>query len=264
MLLAQISDMHILAEGRLLFGRIDTAAHLAAAVAFLNALRPRPDRVLATGDLAEDGSPAAYANLRRLLAPLAIPYALIPGNHDDRASLRAAFPEAPGMAGDGPFLQFALEDGPLRILALDTVEPGEAGGRLCGARLDWLAARLAERPAAPTLIAMHHPPVLTGLAGMDGINCAGAAALGALVARHPQVERIVCGHVHRPICLRWHGTVVTTAPGTAHQVALDLDPAAPVAWTLEPPALHLHYWQGEAGLATHLAPIGAHRPTPYR
>ena len=98
---------------------------------------------------------------------------------------------------------------------------------------------------------MHHPPFLTGLAEMDAINCDNSAALGAIVAEHPQIERIVCGHVHRPMVIRWNGTVVTTAPATAHQVALNLLDGTPTAWIMEPPACHLHYWRADSGLVTH-------------
>ena len=91
---------------------------------------------------------------------------------------------------------------------------------------------------------------------MDSMNCANSADLGAIIARYPNVERIICGHLHRPITLRWSGTVVTTAPSTAQQLVLNLLPAAPVKWILEPPACLLHYWQAESGLVTHTSYIG--------
>ncbi|HZF34179.1 MAG TPA: phosphodiesterase [Candidatus Angelobacter sp.] len=264
MLLAQISDLHVVARGKRLYGRIDTPAFLTRAVAHLNALAPRPDFVWITGDLVDQGSPAEYAHLREILGGLEIPWALMPGNHDDRASLRRAFADQPYLPRDGEFLQYALDDLPLRLLALDTLIPGESGGRLCQARLEWLAARLAEHPDRPTVIAMHHPPFLTGLAEMDTINCDNSAALGAIVAEHPQIERIVCGHVHRPMVIRWNGTVVTTAPATAHQVALNLLDGTPTAWIMEPPACHLHYWRADSGLVTHHSYIGDYgAATPY-
>src|SRR5262249_57956568 len=88
MLLAQISDLHVTAKGKKLFDRIDTPAYLARAVAHLNALDPRPDFVWITGDLVDQGSAAEYAHLRELLQPLRIPWALMPGHHDDLAALR--------------------------------------------------------------------------------------------------------------------------------------------------------------------------------
>jgi hypothetical protein len=85
-----------------------------------------------------------------------------------------------------------------------------------------LAAQLAEAPDRPTLLMMHHPPLVTGIEPMDAINGANAEALEHLVRRHPGIERIVCGHHHRPIQARWQGTLVSVAPGIAHQVTLDL------------------------------------------
>jgi 3',5'-cyclic-AMP phosphodiesterase len=264
MLLAQISDLHVVTKGKRLYESIDTPGFLARAVAHLNALESRPDFVWITGDLVDQGSAAEYAHLRELLRPLQIPWALMPGNHDDRASLRQSFADQPYLPKSGEFLHYALDDLPLRLLALDTLIPGESGGRLCQARLDWLSDRLEERPDRPTVIAMHHPPFLTGLTEMDSINCDNSAALGALVARHPQIERIVCGHVHRPMVVRWAGTVVTTAPATAHQVTLDLREGSHTSWIMEPPACHLHYWREDAGLVTHVSYIGDYgAPTPY-
>jgi 3',5'-cyclic AMP phosphodiesterase CpdA len=264
MLLAQISDLHVVAKGRKLFDRVDTPAFLQRAVAHLNALEPRPDFVWITGDLVDQGSAAEYANLRELLVPLQIPWALMPGNHDDRATLRQSFADQLYLPQSGEFLQYAIEHLPLRLLALDTLISGESGGSLCQARLDWLADQLEQHPERPTIVAMHHPPFLTGIAEMDTINCANSAALGALVAEHPQIERIICGHVHRAIAARWNGTVVTTSPATAHQVALDLREGSPTAWIMEPPACHLHYWREDTGLVTHTSYIGDYGPaTPY-
>jgi 3',5'-cyclic-AMP phosphodiesterase len=262
MLLAQISDCHVVEPGRRLFDRIDTGAHLVAAVAHLN--RVGPDFVWVTGDLVESGRPAQYAHLRSILARLEAPYAVMPGNHDARAALKAAFADHPYWRPGTDSLHYAIQDLPLRLIALDSVIPGEGGGRLEEGQLAWLDATLGEAPSRPTVIAVHHPPFLSGLAEMDAINLAMSEKLGTIVARHPQVERIICGHVHRPMTMRWHGTVVTTAPATAHQVALRLGPNDPVSWIMEPPACHLHRWQEGNGLVTHQSYIGDYGPTtPY-
>jgi hypothetical protein len=97
---------------------------------------------------------------------------------------------------------------------------------------------------------------------MDRINCLDGAAVAAIVARHPQVERVACGHHHRPIQIRWAGTIGSVAPSTAHQVTLDLTEGAPASFDLEPPAFHLHSWSPGVGLVTHQAYIGKF-PGPY-
>jgi 3',5'-cyclic AMP phosphodiesterase CpdA len=115
---------------------------------------------------------------------------------------------------------------------------------------------LAEAPERPTVLFMHHPPFRTAIEHMDVIGLNGAEALGALVERHPQIERILCGHLHRPIQVRWRGTLAATAPSTAHQVVLDLRPGADGAFALEPPGYQLHVWTPEAGIVSHTTYVG--------
>ncbi len=262
MVIAQISDTHIRAEGLLAYGRVDTAALLARAVDYLCRLDPRPDVVVATGDLVDQGAPEEYERLRRLLAPLPMPVFLIPGNHDARGPLREVFADHAYLPRDGEFLQYVVDDYPVRLVALDTLVPGRVGGELGPTRLGWLARRLDEAPQRPTVIAMHHPPICTGIPRMDAIGLADGDALGALLERHRQVEAVLCGHLHQPIHTRWRGTVVTTAPSPAHQLALDLRDHGQVRWTLEPPAVLLHVWQPGHGLVTHTAYVGDY-PGPY-
>jgi 3',5'-cyclic-AMP phosphodiesterase len=261
MIIAQISDMHVKPEGRLAYRHVDTAAYLARAVRHLLAIEPRPDLVLATGDLVDAGLPDEYARLRALLAPLTMPVYLLPGNHDDRGALVAAFPEHTYLPRDG-FLHYVVDAGPLRIVALDTLVPGRGGGLLCAERLDWLASRLHESRTRPTLIVMHHPPFPTGIAHMDRLGLDNADAFGAVVRGHAHVEAILCGHLHRPIQTRWNGTIAMTSPSTAHQVVLDLRPGGASAFAMEPPACLLHLWRPDAGVITHTSYIGEF-PGPY-
>jgi 3',5'-cyclic-AMP phosphodiesterase len=262
MLIAQISDTHISTAGSRNDALFRTAEHLAQAVAHLNALRPRPDLVLATGDLVEQGGLDEYRRLREILAPLAMPIFLIPGNHDDRENLLAAFPDHAYLPRSGAFLHYTVDDWPLRLVALDTLVPGESGGRLCAERLRWLEARLAEAPGRPTLVFMHHPPFATGIAAMDDMGLDGVAGLAELIRRHPQVERITCGHLHRTIVRRFAGTVACTCPATAHQIALDLPPSRRLATVMEPPACMLHLWLGDGGgLVSHVSAIGHRHPS---
>jgi 3',5'-cyclic-AMP phosphodiesterase len=265
MIVAQITDLHVRPRGRTAYGRVDTNAMLAAAVAALEALPRKPDLVVASGDLTDCGLAEEYEVLRALLEPLSMPVYLVPGNHDRRAELFSEFaPEGYLGNGDG-FLHYAVDTHPLRLIGLDTVVPGHGHGEMCAARLAWLAARLEEQPDRPTMIFMHHPPFRTGLADMDSINCRNGAPMADLLRRYDNVERVVCGHHHRPITTRWAGTIGSVAPSTAHQVTLDLVPdGSPATFTMEPPGFHLHLWSPEAGLVTHGVPIGAYEgPFPF-
>lgn len=265
-LLAQLTDPHILAAGRTAFGgRVDTGACLTEAVRSVLALPQQPDAVLLTGDLVDSGSAAEYAHLSALLDPLPMPLYLLPGNHDHRDALRRAFPAHGYLPADG-FAQYTVRVGGLRLIVLDTSEPGRSDGRLCEARLAWLEARLAESGNDPVVIAMHHPPFATGIAGMDRIGLTeGGDALERIVARRPNVERIICGHLHRTIVRRFGNTIASTAPSTAHQIVADFDPAAAARWSLEPPGFQLHRLDETGALVTHVVPTGRFDgPYPFR
>jgi len=261
-LIAQITDMHVVEPGTRLQGEIDTNGAMARCAARLAGLDPQPDVLVITGDLTDTGTPAAYAHLREMLAPLRMPVYVLPGNHDRREAMRAAFAGTGALpADDGqPFLQYAVEGWPLRLVVLDTVEEGRTGGRLCAARLGWLADRLAEQPGRPTLIALHHPPFDTGIPFMDRIGLDGRDGLADVVARHPNVELVICGHVHRAVQTRFAGTLASICPSTAHQILLTFDPDRPDAWVPEPPAFHLHAWRPGGGLVTHLVPVESPGP----
>ncbi|KVR36241.1 metallophosphatase [Burkholderia ubonensis] len=252
MLLAQISDLHIKRPGQLAYQRVDTAAALARCIARLNALEPRPDAVLVTGDLVDFGRDDEYAQLRDLLAPLEIPYYLMVGNHDDRAALRRAFADRPEWQ-DGEFVQYAFDVGAVRVLALDSQVPGTSAGDLCDARLAWLAAQLDAARDRPVIVALHHPPFASGIGHMDALRLAPAAAakLDTLLRGYPNVERVLCGHVHRTMFARFGGTIASAVPAPAHQVAFDLRDNAPSAFRLEPPAFAVHRHTPDAGVITH-------------
>jgi 3',5'-cyclic-AMP phosphodiesterase len=268
MILCQISDLHIKPQRRLAYGIVDTATMLERCVEQILLLPQAPDAVIATGDLVDLGRPEEYGLLRELLSPLlagprARPLYLLPGNHDEREALRASFADHAYLRQWPPFVQYVIEDHALRLVALDTVIPGQGGGTLCGERLAWLDRTLAAS-TRPTVVALHHPPFATGIGHMDRISLSPADALARVIERHPHVERVIAGHLHRSITARFAGTVASVCPSPAHQVALDLDPQAPDCFVMEPPGFQLHFWNGDA-LVTHTAVIGRHAgPYPFR
>ena len=235
--------------GKLLYGRVDTASTLAAAVAHINAMRPRPDVVLATGDLVNAGRVAQYGLLGEILSDLAVPVLPIPGNHDDRTALRAAFDTLPPGGPHDP-IDYVVDGHPLRLLGLDTSIPGRHDGELTPAQLSWLDERLSSAPTTPTLVFQHHPPFATGIAWMDRSGLSGRKEEAAIIAAHPQVCAIVCGHIHRPISALVGGAVATTWPSTGAQVALALDDVEH-EYVDEPPAVALHRWSEPDGLVSH-------------
>ncbi len=254
MLLCQISDPHVVERGALAYGRVDTGAYLDRCVRRILELPRRPDAVVVTGDLTENAVAGQYGLLAEILEPLDMPLFLAVGNHDDRDALRAAFPKHGHLLGEDGFVQYVVEDFALRLVVLDTLIPGRPGGRLCGKRLRWLDAVLAQSER-PTVVAQHHPPFASGLSFMDRMGLEDPGAEAAVIGRHPHVERVIAGHQHRNAQTRFAGTIASICPSTAHQLQLDLVPGADIRFAFEPSAFHLHLWDGRQ-LVTHTAMVG--------
>ncbi len=254
MIIAQISDCHVVAGGRLLFGRVATNEMLAHAIASINARVPAVEAIVATGDLVESGAPAEYVRLRAILATATAPVYLLPGNHDDRAALRAAFPDHGYLGADGP-VAYAIDRGAFSYVALDTTVPGAPHGAFDEAAERRLAALLDSRRRQTVLLFTHHPPFATGIWWMDAIGVKGGRRFAETIRRYDNIERVACGHIHRSIARRWAGTVASVAPSTAHQLALDLADTAFLGLTLEPAGYDLHVFGG-AGITTHTVAVG--------
>ena len=259
MLIAQISDPHVTDADQGVDSRFETATHLRRAVRHLTSLPVSPDIVIVTGDCVDKGSVAEYERLFELLRPLEMPVYVIPGNHDHRDHMRDMFGEQ-GAYHHRSYIQYVIEEWPVRLIALDTHIPGQAGGELCMERLSWLDARLAEDAARPTILFQHHPPFALGMPVLDDMGLAGAEGLARVVMQHPNIERILAGHVHYHVQRLFHGTLAVTCPSTAHQAWLDLRPRAGLANVMTPPACLLHFWREDLGLVTYMSPIGEYGP----
>lgn len=259
MLIAQLTDLHIVPEGQLCQEQVDTPSRLRQAVDHLNSLAPRPDAVLITGDLADYGSAEEYQLLRTILNELTIPFFIVPGNHDRRTNLLDAFSDHCYLPSpESVHVHYVIDDFPVRMIGLDTALFGEPYGRLCQTRLDWLDHTLTAAADAPTLIFMHHPPFRTGIHWIDAAGLYGGRKMEAIVAHNRQVQRVLCGHVHRPIQTLWGGTLVSTAPSSCHaQLALSLGEQQGYGFTysLEPWAIHLLRWDPHYGLVEHTSYI---------
>lgn len=264
MLIAQLTDLHIRPHGQPANRVVETNMFAERAFRTVAAFTPRPDVILLTGDLTECGLDIEYANLARLmrrhLPP--VPVFVIPGNHDRRENLRKALEHLPGVTADPFYVQYAVEDFPVRLVMLDTVVPGAGHGELRPEQLQWLDSTLAQVPGKPTMIAMHHPPFACGIAHMDRIRLRDAAAFTDIVARHPQVERIICGHHHRAITTKLAQAIASIAPSVAHQVEMSLLSDDPGAFVFEPPAFQLHRWTPEDGIVSHTVYVDRF-PGPY-
>lgn len=258
MLIAQMTDIHIGFEpdvrpeerNRLRFRR--TLDRLLA--------QPNtPDMLICSGDITDRGDVVSFRKTAELLADCPFPVHMMVGNHDTREGLLEAFPQTP--VNDG-FIQTAFECDGLLVVLLDSLEPGRHGGAFCERRRHWLRATLEANRAMPTVIFMHHPPVVSGISWMDpGEDEAWLANLAAALDGMEQVRAIHCGHLHRPLSASFHGIPVSVTPSVAPLVAMDMraisssQADARALITAEPPTLALHRWDGR-NLVTHYEAVG--------
>jgi len=258
MIIAQITDLHVVAKDRLCYRKVPTNEQLAQSITHINSLDPLPDAVIASGDLTDHGRPEEYDLLREILSDLIPPVFVIPGNHDRRDVLLKAFASEEYMPPpEVPFVNYAIDRYPVRLVGLDTSVPGHHHGMICEERLRWLDDTLSARPDCPTLIFMHHPPFRTGVRWMDASGLHGGRTMENIVRRHRQVVRVACGHIHRPIHVAWGGTIASTSPSTCHQVPLNLAGQGGFEFTMEPRAVQLHVWDDSYGLISHLSYVPA-------
>lgn len=246
LIVAQLTDPHLRAD------EPERALLLERAVDAVLAAELPLAAVIVSGDVADRGLTQDYASVPAQLARFGeVPVVVVPGNHDARGPMRASL-ELPGDA-DAP-IQSVVDLAGLRIVAADTVVPGETGGAL---DVDWVRAALAADVVTPTLLVLHHAPMAIGSVEMDGIalRAADSAELGGLLAEVPNVLAVLCGHTHRGVLGQLGGVPVITAPSCVRQLSFDPPGAPEIDWTEDPPAVVFHVLV-DGRLVTHLQPIG--------
>jgi 3',5'-cyclic AMP phosphodiesterase CpdA len=254
-LLAQLSDPHVDVGP----GDTGSAAALTAAVRAVLRLDPAPDAVLVSGDVANRADAASYERAAELLAPLPMPVHVLPGNHDDRGELRAAFRAAAvDGAAHAPY-RWAVRCGGLRLVGCDTTIPGHDGGQLDTDALAWLVTTLDDDLDTPTILAMHHPPIEIGIGALDAIGLPpdDRWALSGLLETSPRIRRVVCGHVHRAAAGELGGVGVFTCPSVYLHARLELggDPGGEIVLEPGAPAFGLHALMPDTRVVSHVEPV---------
>jgi Icc protein len=261
--IAQITDLHI-TTGKHPMERSRGEARLRATLKSIHALKPRPAALLVTGDLVDLGESEEYAALKKIMAEAEIPLYYGLGNHDRRQAFRNCFPAVP--ADESGFVQYAVTVGGLRIVMCDTLEEGKSGGGFCERRAQWLARTLAQAPNAPTILALHHPPLASGIAWMDEpADAPWMTRLAEVIKGHRQILTLVSGHMHRAYHGLFAEQLVSVSPATSIQLTLDLTPVdkrvpdGREILTEEPPGFTLFAWDRGA-LAVHVCVAGEFAP----
>ena len=244
-LLIQITDTHILPPGELLHGSVDSARHLQETVQSIGRMLPKPDVVMITGDLVERGDEASYRHFIDLISPLEMPVYVIPGNHDDPQVMLESFANTPCFPASEKFFQYVINELPFRIIALNSKCDDSELPEFDASRLSWLENQLSGSDK-PTIIALHHPPMTTGIELSDMGGSDWYQGLKSVLASHSQVKLVICGHCHTDLYGRIGQVPVYMASATSHQlIATRGSLVAPAAIT-QPgtPALH-HFIDGE-------------------
>lgn len=218
MIIAQITDFHVGFKGPQ--RACENAVRLEQTLEAMEELGRKPDLILATGDLVEHPETWAYEMLKESLSNISVPIHFLMGNHDAREPFRKVFPKSE--FNDG-FLQYTIDNNPVRIIALDTLDPGHHGGAFCQRREQWLKSELDKDTETPTLIAMHHPPINTGIAWLTAErNDTWVVRLRTLLSQYNNIVHMIAGHIHRSIYTQFAGTTISVSEAVAPQVKLEL------------------------------------------
>jgi Icc protein len=248
MLIAHLSDPHVRSGA----AGAETAIGLHRALGRVLSLDRRPDCVVVTGDLVENGVPEQYDVLVDVLGEFPLPVHFVTGNHDDPAELVRRFGGTAHLGGTQA-VTYAVDYDDGVLVALHSPEVGGPGGILGPGQLSWLDATLTRRPDVATVVCLHHPPTSVGIPFLDGMGLRDAAAFGEVIRAHPQVVRILAGHVHRSVTTTFAGTTVTVAPSTYRQSTLTMRPDGPMGYLHEPAGFLVHLIDGME-CVTHLVP----------
>ena len=255
MLIAQITDSHIVPKGHHWKNEpsVDTAERLSRAVNFLNGMTERPDAVLFSGDAVDEGDLESYRLFRELIQPLQIPLFVIPGNHDERETMRNCFADRSYMPAKG-LINYCVEEFPVRLIGMDTQVVGEDFGRICPERVAWLEETLRKNPAKPALLFMHHSPVKVGLKAFDTLyTCFLAPEFEEVIRKSESLLGIIAGHYHHLCASSFGGKTCFLAPSLAPTHYFNhFDDTEPTALELDDPAVTLHRWLGGTSLSTHV------------
>jgi 3',5'-cyclic-AMP phosphodiesterase len=217
MIIVQISDTHIEPENP---NAADRIRDLERCVSDINQLNPLPDVVIHTGDIVHKANAAKYSEAARILRLLRCPLLVAVGNSDDRVAIRATFASGRDLLPDTPFVQYSVDDYPVRLIALDTRSETSNMGDFCAIRAYSLRAALAEDCRKPTALFMHHPPFEVRASkyrwqfdSQEAIDRMRRALDGQC-----HVVRGFCGHSHRDAVGKLGEVMVSSAPS----VAIDL------------------------------------------
>ena len=254
-----LTDLHITPPGELIIG-LDPAERLSRVLDAMRGAHADADQLLILGDLVHYGTAEEYARLRGLLRDLPWPTTFMMGNHDDRDTFCATFPRA-GLDANG-FVQSRITLPHAHILCLDTLAPDAKprhSGFLCADRMDWLRTELAHAPGTPKIVALHHPPFVTGFDGMDRIGLVNRAEVIETLQACADVRLVIAGHIHRTIMASTGGLPMAVFKSPCHQMPLQLGAGTSGLSIDESGAYGLLLVAPDGDICVHTEDVAAHK-----
>jgi 3',5'-cyclic AMP phosphodiesterase CpdA len=245
MIIAQISDTHIALDTPDADQRI---RDFERTIADINALDPAPDAIVHTGDIVHNGRPDEYAQAASTLARARAPVYVLAGNKDDRANLRAAFSTQGYLAPDSAFIDYAIEDYPVRLIAVDTVSSASNRGDFCAERARRLIKLIDAETKRPIAVFAHHPPFEVPV-GPDPLNFETPEIMERLrqaLLHSGRVIAVISGHVHRGAA----GCVGNIPATVMPSIATTLRKGEYPAHLKTRPVYHIHRYDPIWGLVT--------------
>lgn len=243
--IAQLTDLHLVEQGELLYDEGDTVAHFSNIIDELNRMKPAVDMVLMTGDLVNHPAIESYQQLKNIANQLQAPYYVLPGNHDDPQMMMKVFNEGGHYPDHGPTGQYALECGNIQILMLNSHHDHTDLADYDNEKVLWLKEVL-EKCQKPTMLAIHHPPMISGIPYID---MAGDwfKPIADLVKQHKHVELIICGHAHCDLVGMTSGVPVYMTAGQAHLLEGSRDMDVAPSFIMQSAPAVIHSWSKETG-----------------
>jgi Icc protein len=207
----QITDIHLFAQAEQRLLGLPTLESFRAVLRQVANLSPRPQLLLLTGDLSQDGKPESYQLLQNAFAQLGIPTYWLPGNHDCFSVMEEV------LGGGSVSNQKSVQAGGWRFLLLNSQVPGRVHGRLSHETLAWLDRQLSRREECPVAIGLHHPPFAVGSTWLDGSALQNSESLFAILDQHPRVKLVMFGHIHQDYSYQRRGVQYLGTPSTSIQ-----------------------------------------------
>jgi len=196
MIIAQITDTHIALDAP---DADQRRRDLALTIADINALDPAPDAIVHTGDIVHNGRTDEYAEAASILAEASPPVYVVAGNKDNRENLRTAFAGFRYLSADSDFIDYAIDDHAVRLIALDTLNSGSNKGDFCVERVRRLIELIDAEPTKPIAVFTHHPPfeVMVGPERLHFETPEKMSRLRRALQHSGRVIAVFSGHIHR-------------------------------------------------------------------